>query len=421
MKIQVLYLLAVNLAVVGLVALAVYSWSRRRSPGNWRGMAAVALAAALWDVMAVVMATSSFEHARLALSAKYTMLGLSSVTTFLFIARHTGHWQRTRPLAAAAFLAIPVAGHLAAWQDGAGSLRDAVFSESYGLTYFVSLGYGPLYLLTTAFHYALIFVSLGFIAQYMRRGGAIARGQGTALFMTILIPAIANVLVLVDVVPRVFDIMPLAHGLSAAALFWGVFRHQMLDLAPVGRHALVDALQDAILIVDGRRWIVDVNQKLAGMAGTTADRLLGRPLDAVLDGPLGLALGAAAALPPGDDGATSATAPLALDGRLYDVRAVPVGATAARVLVLHDITERQRWEDEQSRLIGELQGALGDVKTLTGLLPICAGCKKIRDGQGAWHQLEVYIRDRTGAEFSHGMCPACSAQWYPDLDAHEPA
>ena len=65
--------------------------------------------------------------------------------------------------------------------------------------------------------------------------------------------------------------------------------------------------------------------------------------------------------------------------------------------------------------------ALGDVKTLTGLLPICAGCKKIRDCQGAWHQLEVYIRDRTGAEFSHGMCPACSAQWYPDLDAHEPA
>ena len=420
MKIQVLYLLAVNLAVVGLVALAVYSWSRRHAPGNWRGMAAVALAAALWDVMAVVMATSSFEHARLALSAKYTMLGLSNVTTFLFIARHTGHWQRTRPLAAAAFLAIPVAGHLAAWWDGAGSLRDAVFAEAYGLTYFASIGYGALYLLTTGFHYALIFVSLGFIAQYMRRGGAIARGQGTALVMTILIPALANVLVLVDVVPRVFDLMPLANGLSAAALFWGVFRHQMLDLAPVGRHALVDALQDAILIVDDRRWIVDVNQQLTSLAGTTADRLLGRPLDSVLDGALGQALRVAAGMPLAP-GAASMLAPLAVDGRLYDVRAVPVGATPARVLVLHDITERQRWEDEQARLIGELQGALGDVKTLSGLLPICAGCKKIRDGQGAWHQLEVYIRERTGAEFSHGMCPACSAQWYPDLDAHEPA
>lgn len=418
MKIQVLYLLAVNLAVVGLVALAVYSWSRRHSPGNWRGMAAVALAAALWDVMAVVMATSSFEHARLALSAKYTMLGLSNVTTFLFIARHTGHWQRTRPLAAAAFLALPVAGHLAAWWDGAGSLRDAVFAEAYGLTYFASIGYGPLYLLTTAFHYALIFVSLGFIAQYMRRGGAIARGQGTALVMTILIPALANVLVLVDVVPRVFDLMPLAHGLSAAALFWGVFRHQMLDLAPVGRHALVDALQDAILTVDGRRWIVDVNHRLASLAGTTADRLLGRPLDSVLDGPLGHALRAAAGMPLAP-GAALMPAPLAVDGRLFDVRAVPVGTTAARVLVLHDITERQRWEDEQARLIGELQGALGDVKTLTGLLPICAGCKKIRDGQGAWHQLEVYIRDRTGAEFSHGMCPACTVKWYPGIDAHE--
>lgn len=420
MKIQVLYLLAVNLAVVGLVALAVYSWTRRRSPGNWRGMAAVALAAALWGVMAMVMATSSFEHARLALSAKYTMLGLSNVTTFLFIARHTGHWQRTRPLAAAAFLAIPVAGHLAAWWDGAGSLRDAVFAEAYGLTYFASIGYGALYLLTTGFHYALIFVSLGFIAQYMRRGGAIARGQGTALVMTILIPAFANVLQLVDVVPRVFDVMPLANGLSAAALFWGVFRHQMLDLAPVGRHALVDALQDAILIVDDRRWIVDVNQQLASLAGTTADRLLGRPLDSVLDGPLGQALRIAAGMPLAP-GAASIPAPLAVDGRRYDVRAVPVGATPARVLVLHDITERQRWEDEQARLIGELQGALGDVKTLSGLLPICAGCKKIRDGQGAWHQLEIYIRERTGAEFSHGMCPACTTQWYPDLDAHEPA
>lgn len=420
MKIQVLYLLAVNLAVVGLLALAVYSWSRRHSPGNWRGMAAVALAAALWDVMAVVMATSAFEYARLALSAKYTMLGVSSVTTFLFIARHTGHWQRTRPLAAAAFLVIPVAGHVAAWWDGAGSLRDAVFAEAYGLTYFASIGYGPLYLLTTAFHYSLIFVSLGFIAQYMRRGGTIARGQGAALLMTILIPALANVLVLVDVVPRVFDVMPLAHGLSAAALFWGVFRHQMLDIAPVGRHALVDALQDAILIVDGRRWIVDVNQRLAAMAGTAADRLLGRPLEAALDGPLGQALRTAAGMPLAP-GAASMPAPLAVDGRLYDVRAVPVGTTAARVLVLHDITERQRWEDEQARLIGELQGALGDVRTLTGLLPICAGCKKIRDGHGAWHQLEVYIRDRTGAEFSHGMCPACTARWYPGLGADEPA
>lgn len=421
MKIQVLYLLAVNLAVVGLLALAVYSWSRRHSTGNWRGMAAVALAAALWCVMVVVMAMSSFEHARLALSAKYTMLGLSNVTIFFFIARHTGHWQRTRPLAAAAFLAIPVAGHLAAWWDGAGSLRDAVFAEAYGLTYLASIQPGPLYLLTTAFHYALIFVSLGFIAQYMRRGGAIARGQGTALVMTILIPALANVLQLVDVVPRVFDVMPLANGLSAAALFWGVFRHQMLDLAPVGRHALVDALHDAMLIVDDRRWIVDANQQLTTLAGITADRLLGRPLDAVFDGPLGRALRAAALMPLPGAGAATASTPLAHDSRLYDVRALPVGHTAARVLVLHDITERQRWEDEQARLIGELQGALGDVKTLSGLLPICAGCKKIRDGQGAWHQLEVYIRDRTDAEFSHGMCPACSAQWYPGFDADEPA
>lgn len=419
MKIQVLYLLAVNLAVVGLLALTAYSWSRRHSPsGDWRGLTAVALSAAFWDVMALVMALASPDHARLALSAKYTMLGISSLTMFVFIARHTGHWHRPHPAKLAAFLALPVAGHLAAWFDGAGSFRGAVFGQAYGLTYFTTLTYGPLYLLTTAFHYTLVFVNLGFIAQFMRRGGAIARGQGGALFVALLVPAAVNVLVIAEVVPRVFDIMPLGHAVSAAALFWGVFRHQILDLAPVGRHALVDALQDAILIVDDRRWIVDVNHKLVAMAGVAADRLLGRPLDAVLDGPLGVALRAAAASPLATAGAGAS---LALDSRLYDVRAVPVAATSARVLVLHDITERQRWEDEQARLIGELQRALGDVKTLTGLLPICAGCKKIRDGHGAWHQLEAYIRDRTGAEFSHGMCPVCASRWYPDLDAHERA
>lgn len=57
----------------------------------------------------------------------------------------------------------------------------------------------------------------------------------------------------------------------------------------------------------------------------------------------------------------------------------------------------------------ELQEALTRVKTSSGLLPICAGCKRIRDGEGQWPQLEQFIGARTGAEFSHGMCPACVA------------
>jgi len=61
-----------------------------------------------------------------------------------------------------------------------------------------------------------------------------------------------------------------------------------------------------------------------------------------------------------------------------------------------------------------LQDALIQVKTLQGMLPICAHCKKIRDDQGSWQQLEAYISQRSGAKFSHGVCPDCLREYYPD-------
>ena len=56
------------------------------------------------------------------------------------------------------------------------------------------------------------------------------------------------------------------------------------------------------------------------------------------------------------------------------------------------------------------------MKTLEGLLPICASCKKIKDGQGSWKQIETYVRDRSEAEFTHGICPDCARKLYPDYD-----
>ncbi len=63
----------------------------------------------------------------------------------------------------------------------------------------------------------------------------------------------------------------------------------------------------------------------------------------------------------------------------------------------------------------ELKEALETVKTLEGFIPICANCKKIRDDEGYWHQVEVYIREHSEAEFSHGICPECTKKLYPDF------
>lgn len=76
-------------------------------------------------------------------------------------------------------------------------------------------------------------------------------------------------------------------------------------------------------------------------------------------------------------------------------------------------TERQRAERERIRLIEELRGALAHVKTLSGLLPICASCKKIRDDKGYWSRIEEYVSEHTDTTFSHGICPDCAKRLYP--------
>ncbi len=75
---------------------------------------------------------------------------------------------------------------------------------------------------------------------------------------------------------------------------------------------------------------------------------------------------------------------------------------------------------ELERLISELQMALARVKQLSGLLPICANCKKIRDDRGYWKQVEAYIASHSEATFSHGICPECFHKLYPEFEDRAP-
>ncbi len=79
------------------------------------------------------------------------------------------------------------------------------------------------------------------------------------------------------------------------------------------------------------------------------------------------------------------------------------------------IRRRQLAEAQREQLILQLQGALAKVKLLSGLIPICASCKKIRDDQGYWTKLESYLQQHSEAEFSSGLCPECTKQIYPEL------
>ena len=72
-------------------------------------------------------------------------------------------------------------------------------------------------------------------------------------------------------------------------------------------------------------------------------------------------------------------------------------------------------ERKRDQLIIKLVEALLKVKLLSGFLPICSGCKKIRDDKGYWNQIEAYMKDHSDAQFDHGICPKCAKKLYPEL------
>jgi AmiR/NasT family two-component response regulator len=86
------------------------------------------------------------------------------------------------------------------------------------------------------------------------------------------------------------------------------------------------------------------------------------------------------------------------------------------LMELHRLNaELQVGNEARERLILELQEALAQVRTLSGLLPICSSCKMIRDDEGYWNQLEAYIQDHSEVVFSHGLCPECAKKLYPEI------
>jgi PAS domain S-box-containing protein len=110
--------------------------------------------------------------------------------------------------------------------------------------------------------------------------------------------------------------------------------------------------------------------------------------------------------------------------RTYTRDFIPIfvdGKRCGRLWHHTDITERKRTEKEKEKLAADLTEALAQVKKLSGFLPICASCKRIRDDQGYWRQVEDYIRDHSEAEFSHGICPTCVEKLYPGFGKKVPA
>lgn len=221
-----------------------------------------------------------------------------------------------------------------------------------------------------------------------------------------------------------YVLKPIAERELQMAIEIGLFRKKMESEMAASRRLLEITLQslgEGVVVVDPAGIIRTINRTAEEMTGWRCEEIAGRSLRDVV-----------ALLDPADDSPGGSRVLQALEtarisrsdgcrvmvtnGRrlLVEETGAPIkddsGAVVGGVLVFRDVSERQRHEQQREALVGELRHALSQVKTLHGLLPVCAWCRKVRGDDGYWQQLEEYIVEHSEASVTHGICPDCARQ-----------
>jgi PAS domain S-box-containing protein len=176
---------------------------------------------------------------------------------------------------------------------------------------------------------------------------------------------------------------------------------------------LFESAPEGIALLDSNGTAHDVNSAFAHLFGISKEELIGHDVVELIlsrEGKDEVRAGLKAVM--NGVNVRLESVRLSRAGRPIDVSviAVPVDdgrGTKMAYVLCQDITQKKRSDREKEDLIRQLQKALAEVKTLGGLLPICAWCKKIRDDRGYYHQIETFIANHSKATFTHGICPDC--------------
>jgi len=258
-------------------------------------------------------------------------------------------------------------------------------------------------------------VALAILFRTLFRLATLFRRPVALMMIAALLPLAGNVLYMADLtsVPDL-DWTPVAFALSGMLMAWSILRLRMFRLVPVARDRLVEGMPDGVLVLDAQRQLVDHNPAAARIVREVGPVVLGQPLTAFVEEFPQLG----AALASGEEREEDLGIGPERDLRHYHVRISPLrdtrGGFTGHLVTLRDITDRHRAEEVREELIDRLQDALDQVQTLSGLLPICASCKKIRDERDNWHELDRYVENHAEVRFSHGICPQCMRELYPD-------
>lgn len=406
------YALAQAAAAAVSFIVMVVAFVRHANPGG-KLFGALMAAVVWWTTFAALEAAATATELKVQLSQLEYLGTVSVAPLFLLFAHFERGWLRRFPAVALAGLwVLPVATLLAIATNGWHRLFWTGFSPSPVVgSNMIVYGHGPFFYIHAAYSFALTLATSALLVRAAFGAQRIFRLQTAVLLAAALAPWVGVLVYLTPLNPWPgLDLVPLSFAVAGVLLFLALARFRLLDLAPVALRQLFSRMADGLVVLNAEDRVVDINpaaRQLFGIEGNP----VGRDVRA-LAGWSGIM---PARWAPGEE-RIETTFP-GEPPRHLDVRVTPIadrgGPAAGRLVVIRDVTARREVELERERLIAELTQALADIKTLRGLLPICAGCKKIRDDSGYWQGLEQYLSAHAAVHFSHGLCPDCLAKYYP--------
>jgi PAS domain S-box-containing protein len=183
------------------------------------------------------------------------------------------------------------------------------------------------------------------------------------------------------------------------------------------RNILIEESRDPIVILDDNAKVHSANTRFADMLGYSPEELSELHMwdwDALLDKEQILELARSIDA----TGHHFETRHRRKDGSILDVELSNNGAVyGGRKLILcicRDLSEKERADNQPKELIAKLRESLAETKTLRGILPVCSYCKKVRDDQGYWEQVDIYITQHSEADVTHSLCPECLEKYFPE-------
>lgn len=404
----ILYSAILFVASLFSIIVALLVWQRRQAPGGM-ALTIFMLGLALWSGTYALFWIDLPPAKLFWLNATY--FGVVSVTPafFVFVLQFTNrqHWLSRRLYAL--LIGMGLLTLLLLWTDPAHGLFFAGLRSETDSTIFSG---GPWFWTFIVYAYGLNFLIFLLLAKAWWGARIFYQRQLGPILLAALIPWVANILSLLNLNPLPgLDLTPLAFTITGALTAVTVYRFHFLDVLPIARDKVVEQMRDGILVLDFHHRIIDFNPAfLELISQQLTDSVIGQKIAEVWPSWAKL-----------DQSCTTAQE-LQLPGppvvNLH-IRLIPLTGdhrqAPSQLIMVRDISQRKALEAEREALIETLQTTLAQVKTLRGLLPICANCKKIRDDDGYWQDVAVYVRDHTEAEFSHSICPDCLPELYPTL------